>query len=140
MELFLIIFLLFIAVIIVAALTTDMSEPVFAVRTVFYCTNCGNLTPKRMKICVSCGAKPTGHRKYCRNCGIALNPEQVVCVNCKANITDTIDRQGAWAVLALFGGLAIGILGLFFIPILGIACIIIAVANFLLALVKMIRK
>jgi hypothetical protein len=36
--------------------------------------------------CLSCGARPAGHRKFCRYCGVALNPEQVICVKCGAGI------------------------------------------------------
>jgi len=35
---------------------------------------------------MSCGARPTGHKKFCRQCGVGLNPEQVVCVKCGAKI------------------------------------------------------
>jgi len=35
---------------------------------------------------MSCGAKPTGHKKFCRHCAVALNPEQVICVKCGAGI------------------------------------------------------
>jgi len=45
-----------------------------------FCTNCGNSVPEHAVACMSCGARPTGHRKFCRHCTVALNPEQVICV------------------------------------------------------------
>jgi hypothetical protein len=58
--------------------------------TNLYCTNCGNAVSEQAVACMSCGAKPTGHKKFCRQCGIALNPEQVVCVHCGAAISGGI--------------------------------------------------
>jgi len=52
-----------------------------------FCTNCGTAVSEQAIACMSCGAKPTGHRKFCRQCGTALNPEQVVCIKCGAEIT-----------------------------------------------------
>jgi len=52
-----------------------------------FCTNCGNPVSEQAVACMSCGARPTGHKKFCRQCGVALNPEQVVCVKCGAAIT-----------------------------------------------------
>ena len=52
-----------------------------------FCTNCGNTVSEKAVACMSCGAKPTGHKKFCRQCGVGLNPEQVVCVQCGAGIT-----------------------------------------------------
>ena len=47
-----------------------------------FCTNCGNRVSEQAVACISCGAKPIGHRKFCRHCAATLNPEQVVCVKC----------------------------------------------------------
>jgi len=47
-----------------------------------FCTNCGNSVAEQAVACMSCGARPTGHKKFCRHCGVGLNPEQVVCVKC----------------------------------------------------------
>jgi lysozyme family protein len=64
---------------------------------------------------------------------------------CNASITDRTEQLGAWAVSALLGGLALGVFCILFgnSPLTtwgGIACIVIALANFLLALVKMLKK
>ena len=56
-----------------------------------FCTNCGNQVSEQAVACMSCGAKPTGHKKFCRHCGVALNPEQVICIQCKSEIgTDNL--------------------------------------------------
>jgi len=47
-----------------------------------FCTNCGNSVSEQAVACMSCGAKPAGHKKFCRHCGTTLNPEQVVCLEC----------------------------------------------------------
>ena len=52
-----------------------------------FCTNCGNSVSEQAVACMSCGARPTGHRKFCRHCGVAVNPEQVVCIKCGASLT-----------------------------------------------------
>ena len=52
-----------------------------------FCTNCGSPVSEQAVACMSCGAKPTGHRKFCRHCGVTLNPEQVICVKCGAGIS-----------------------------------------------------
>jgi len=52
-----------------------------------FCTNCGAAVSAQAVACMSCGAKPIGHRRYCRYCGTALNPEQVVCVRCGSAIS-----------------------------------------------------
>jgi hypothetical protein len=49
-----------------------------------FCTNCGNSVSAQAVACMSCGARPTGHKKFCRHCGGRLNPEQVVCIKCGA--------------------------------------------------------
>ena len=59
-----------------------------------FCTNCGNAVSEQAVACMSCGARPTGHKKFCRHCGVALNPEQVVCVKCGASLTGTSGRSG----------------------------------------------
>ena len=53
----------------------------------FFCTNCGNAVDEQAVACMSCGAKPFGHKKFCRRCGVSLNPEQVVCVKCETEIS-----------------------------------------------------
>jgi len=35
---------------------------------------------------MSCGLKPSGHKKFCRQCGGSVNPEHVVCTHCGAKI------------------------------------------------------
>ena len=52
-----------------------------------FCTNCGNPVSQEAFACMSCGAKPIGHRKFCRHCGSGVNPEQVVCVKCGTGIS-----------------------------------------------------
>jgi len=52
-----------------------------------FCTNCGNPISEHAVACMSCGAKPVGHRKFCRHCAAALNPEQVICIKCGAGIS-----------------------------------------------------
>ena len=63
-----------------------VQEPPPAPKDVF-CTNCGNTISEQAFACMSCGAKPTGHKKFCRQCGVALNPEQVVCIKCGVSLT-----------------------------------------------------
>jgi len=57
-----------------------------------FCTNCGNTVSEQAVACMSCGARPTGHKKFCRQCGVALNPEQIVCIKCGAGLTATSGR------------------------------------------------
>ena len=52
-----------------------------------FCTNCGNVISEQAVACMSCGAKPTGHKKFCRQCGVGLNPEQVICIKCGTGLT-----------------------------------------------------
>ena len=47
-----------------------------------FCTNCGNVVSEQAVACLSCGARPTGHKKFCRQCGVGMNPEQVMCIKC----------------------------------------------------------
>ena len=51
-----------------------------------FCTNCGKPVSEQAVACMSCGAKPVGHRKFCRHCAAALTPEQIVCVKCGAKV------------------------------------------------------
>ena len=51
-----------------------------------FCTNCGNSISERATACMSCGARPIGHKKFCRYCGVALNPEQVICIKCGVSL------------------------------------------------------
>jgi hypothetical protein len=51
-----------------------------------FCTNCGNSIAENAFACLSCVAKPTGHKKFCRHCGVGLNPEQIICIKCGAGI------------------------------------------------------
>ena len=67
------------------AQTAQVSEPPPTVN--LFCTNCGNAVSEHAVACMSCGAKPVGHKKFCRQCGVALNPEQVVCVKCGAAVS-----------------------------------------------------
>jgi len=64
-----------------------------------FCTNCGNSVSEQAVACMSCGAKPVGHRKFCRHCAAALNPEQVICIKCGAKII-----SGTFSVLRSVGG------------------------------------
>ena len=52
-----------------------------------FCTNCGQPVFAQAVACMSCGARPTGHKKFCRHCGVALNPEQIICTKCGAALT-----------------------------------------------------
>ena len=52
-----------------------------------FCTNCGNSISELAVACMSCGAKPVGHRRFCRQCGVGLNPEQIVCIKCGVGLT-----------------------------------------------------
>lgn len=64
-----------------------------------FCTHCGNSISEQAVACLSCGAKPTGHKKFCRQCGVAVNPEQIVCTQCGAAIktgyAQTVDNMSA---------------------------------------------
>ena len=53
-----------------------------------FCTNCGNSISEKTVACMSCGAKPDGHKKFCCQCGVGLNPEQIVCIKCGSSIAD----------------------------------------------------
>jgi hypothetical protein len=64
-----------------------------------FCTNCGNSISEQAVACMSCGARPTGHKKFCRHCGVALNPEQVICIKCGAGLTGGFGA-GATATVA----------------------------------------
>jgi len=54
-----------------------------------FCTNCGNSVADNAVACMSCGARPIGHKKFCRQCGTGLNPEQVICIKCGTELTDS---------------------------------------------------
>jgi hypothetical protein len=118
--------------------TTDTSHPAF------FCTNCGNSVSQWAGVCPSCGATPTNHKKFCRHCGVALNPEQVVCVKCNTSIENNTDKLGQRAIFSLLVGLAIGVFGFMSTSgiwkLLAIVIMVIAIADFLLALVKLSRK
>jgi len=58
-----------------------------------FCTNCGKPISEHAVACMSCGAKPVGHKRFCRHCGIALNPEQVICIKCGAGISTAGSRS-----------------------------------------------
>ena len=64
-----------------------------------FCTNCGNSIAEQAVACLSCGARPTGHKKFCRQCGVGLNPEQVICIKCGAGLTGGVGVGGAMANL-----------------------------------------
>ena len=70
-----------------------------------FCTNCGNSVSEQAVACMSCGARPTGHKKFCRQCGVALNPEQVVCIKCGASLTSKSGTVGMSTGLG-FGGVS----------------------------------
>ena len=72
-------------------------------KTGLYCTNCGNSITKQAVACMSCGAKPTGHRKFCRHCGVGLNPEQVICVKCGASVKTSGTSQSLTSISQSFG-------------------------------------
>jgi TM2 domain-containing membrane protein YozV len=66
------------------------AQPVQAAQaTNLFCTNCGKPVSEHAVACMTCGAKPVGHKKFCRQCGVALNPEQVVCIKCGAAVKAT---------------------------------------------------
>jgi TM2 domain-containing membrane protein YozV len=44
---------------------------------------------------MSCGSKPTGHKKFCRGCGTGINPGQVICLNCGAAVSATASAPAA---------------------------------------------
>ena len=70
-----------------------------------FCTNCGNAVSEQAVACMSCGARPTGHKKFCRQCGVALNPEQVICVKCGVAITGgstNVGGAGAASIMSAF--------------------------------------
>ena len=62
-----------------------------------YCTNCGNSVAEQRQsfACMSCGARPFGHKKFCFQCGVKLNPEQVVCIKCGVGLIDHFGAAGA---------------------------------------------
>ena len=68
-----------------ATQATPIPVPLPVSKDVF-CTNCGNSVSEQAIACMSCGAKPIGHKKFCRQCGVGLNPEQVVCVKCGSKV------------------------------------------------------
>jgi len=68
--------------------------------TNLFCTNCGNPVSAQAATCLSCGARPAGHRKFCRHCGVALNPEHVICIKCGAGIPGTSNSFGAASPLS----------------------------------------
>ena len=70
-----------------------------------FCTNCGNSVAEKAVACMSCGARPTGHKKFCRQCGVALNPEQVVCVKCGASLTSNFGASATTAATATIANL-----------------------------------
>ena len=70
-----------------------------------FCTNCGNSVSDKAVACMSCGARPTGHKKFCRQCGVGLNPEQVVCVKCGAALTGNFGAGATAAATATMANL-----------------------------------
>jgi hypothetical protein len=71
-----------------ATATPPFTQAAPSVANVF-CTNCGNPVAEQAVACMSCGAKPVGHRNFCRYCAAALNPAQVVCTHCGSAISTT---------------------------------------------------
>jgi len=65
-----------------------------------FCTNCGNSVDEKAVACMSCGARPTGHKKFCRQCGVGLNPEQVVCIKCGTALTGNLGASATVAATA----------------------------------------
>jgi len=63
------------------------------VSTQVFCTNCGNPC-ERADACLSCGFKPTGHKKFCRQCGVGVNLGQVICIKCEAGLDGSAGRSG----------------------------------------------
>ena len=74
-----------------------------------FCTNCGNSVSTQAVVCMSCGAKPVGHRRFCRHCGAGLNLQQVICVKCGVGIAKTSgkSRVAAAILAACLGGLGV---------------------------------
>jgi len=81
-----------------ASQTQTVSGPLPPPKQLF-CTHCGQPIAEQAAACMSCGAKPVGHRKFCRQCGVALNPEQVICVKCGGAITGSFDMGGFFAAV-----------------------------------------
>jgi len=83
--------------------------------TQLFCTNCGKPVSEQAVACMSCGAKPVGHRRFCRQCAAPLSPEQVVCVRCGAGIrTAVVPRPGGGvAVTGAKSKVVAGLLGIF---------------------------
>lgn len=78
-----------------------------------FCTNCGNPASESAVACMSCGAKPLGHKKFCRHCGIALNPEQIICTRCGAGVkTNIVSQLVTGSVPASKNKVTAGILGI----------------------------
>ena len=81
-----------------------------------FCTNCGKPVSEQAVACLSCGAKPTGHRKFCRYCAAALNAEQIICVQCGAKIAtgafSTLRSIGESTVTGTKSKVAAGLLGI----------------------------
>jgi len=109
-----------------------------------FCTNCGSPVAEQAIACMSCGAKPVGHRRFCRQCGIALNPEQIVCIKCGAAIKTTGMLQfpggGDFSYTGkALASLVLGIVGLiaWFIPLIGLP---VTVVGLILGIIEMPGK
>ena len=75
-----------------------------------FCTNCGSPVFAQAVGCMSCGVKPTGHKKFCRYCGAALGelvPGQVICTKCGASLA-TGYMGGAKRVIQSFVSTSVG--------------------------------
>jgi hypothetical protein len=83
-----------------------------------FCTNCGNPVSGQSVACMSCGAKPVGHRKFCGQCGVALNSEQVIYIHCGAKIggggiSQFVGIGGSGSVSGAKSKVAAGVLAIF---------------------------
>ena len=69
-----------------------------------FCTNCGSSVSEQAVACMSCGARPVGHRKFCRHCAATLSPEQVICTKCGAGISSGGMFQNVTSKVRSIGG------------------------------------
>ena len=104
-----------------SAQTVQVPPVVPSAQKDLFCTNCGSPVSEQAVACMSCGAKPIGHRKFCRQCAAPLNPEQVVCVKCgaavkSANVFQSIGggagSEAKSKVVAGLLGILLGALGI----------------------------
>jgi len=92
-----------------------------------FCTKCGQPVAEHAVACMSCGMKPTGHKRFCRSCAAPLNPEQVVCIKCGAALAGNAQagKSGAKVDFSSNSGDLVKKLNLYFMVLwIGIAAAI----------------